>query len=873
MTVRPRGARASVEVMEARLMLSATAHATAAAKAAARAARMAVASVPAHWRATPTVETISSDGTLAPASTPLTGRSTPGPGLTANAMRIAYGLAAYGSSPVTFAGVEGDGQGMTIGIVDFGDDPYAFTDINTFSTAMGLPLMNQAGGPTFTKLSQTGTAALPSSTDAWTVEESLDIEWAHAFAPLANIILFETRNAGGGLTTAVETAAAYPGVVAVSMSYGGGEYSSETSSDAAYTTPAGHAGVTFLASTGDDGTEVEYPAGSRNVVAVGGTELHTKGGAYGSESGWSGSGGGVSAYELQPGYQAGVVSDYSTAKRTVPDVSIDADPGTGVPICDSFEYGADTPWLGGGYVEGGTSLACPLWAGLIAVTDQGRAADGLGSLDGPTQTLPRLYQLPAGDFHDVTDVENGSTVENGGVGYDLNTGIGSPIANQLLPDLAGGASVAGLAFADHNADGTLDGTDVPLAGQTVYLDLNNDGVHQATEPTATVGSTGGFRITSLVNGGDLLGGLSGTVRLLGGSAGYVTVGSGATFTTSYAIAANANVDLFPIVFNDASAGQAYALKASSATTLQVVINGTVADSAPIALVPSLTFNFTGSSDALAVDFGNGDPVPSGGVSVDGSTAADGDTLTILGNDTGNAINVDAGHIVADDETVTYANVANLIVDPRSGLTALNVNANAVVVPAQVAGGGILARRFDQLAVAPGAKLTFATAAAHADRSVVILANQAGPTIYGSFDLGGNDMVVRGGSVASLSALAAAGYDGGAWDGIGGLDSAAANANGAHTTALAVAPASAYAGPTPFDGQVIASTDVLIKYTYDGDVNLDGVVNLADYTHVDVGFITPGASGWSNGDLNYDGKVDGSDYALIDAAFAGQTAPL
>jgi autotransporter-associated beta strand protein len=265
---------------------------------------------------------------------------------------------------------------------------------------------------------------------------------------MANIILFEANDATGNLDTAVQTAANTPGVVVVSMSWGGGESSGESNQDSYFTTPAGHiggsatlggaglaGGVTFLAAAGDgSAAQSSYPAASPNVVAVGGTALTVDGSnpnyTYGGESGWD-SGGGISPYESQPAYQNGVVGTFSTTQRTCPDVSADADPSTGVPIYDSYNYGSSTPWLPG--YEGGTSLSTPLWAGIIAVADEGRAIAGQGSLDGPSQTLPALYSIDAADFHDVTGGNNGFAA---GLGYDLVTGLGSPVANKLVPDLA-----------------------------------------------------------------------------------------------------------------------------------------------------------------------------------------------------------------------------------------------------------------------------------------------------------------------------------------------------------------------------------------------------------------------------------------------------
>ena len=110
---------------------------------------------------------------------------------------------------------------------------------------------------------------------------------------------------------------------------------------------------------------------------------------------------------------------------------MDANPNTGVALYDSWDYGSGTPWFPG--YMGGTSLACPLWAGVVAVADEGRAVAGAGSLDGPGGTLPRLYKLPAADFHDITTGSNGDAA---GPGYDLASGLGTPVGNSLIPDLA-----------------------------------------------------------------------------------------------------------------------------------------------------------------------------------------------------------------------------------------------------------------------------------------------------------------------------------------------------------------------------------------------------------------------------------------------------
>jgi len=337
----------------------------------------------------------------------------------------------YAVDAIRFGSTIGDGAGQTIAIVDPYDDPNALNDLKSFDATFHL-----ADPPSLTKVDENGGTNLPSTDPAgpggqtWEVEESLDVQWAHVIAPAANLILVEANSSStSDLFQAVSTAASLPGVVAVSMSFGGRQSFGDSQQDSTFTTPAGHNGVTFLAATGDNGAPGGYPALSPNVVAVGGTQITLgPGGSYGSEVGWSSSGGGFSRFEPEPAYQQSV---QSTGQRSIPDVSMDASPQSGVPIYDSYDFGTSSPWT----QVGGTSLATPMWAGLIAIADQGRALAGMSSLDGATQTLPRLYSLPSADFHDITSGFNGRY--SAGPGYDEVSGLGTPVANLLVPDLAG----------------------------------------------------------------------------------------------------------------------------------------------------------------------------------------------------------------------------------------------------------------------------------------------------------------------------------------------------------------------------------------------------------------------------------------------------
>ncbi len=337
---------------------------------------------------------------------------------------------AYGFSAIRFGGgIVGDGTGQTIAIVDAFNQPDITSDLHAFDQQFGLP-----DPPSFRVVAQDGSQNLPANASKgdWGYEISLDVEWAHALAPGANILLVEAASASNDLMTAVQWAAAQPGVSVVSMSWGSPEYQGESFEDSIYTTPAGHQGVTFLAATGDEGSPGDYPAASPNVLAVGGTQF-TAGldaaGDYSTETGWNSGGGGISAYEPQPSYQQGVVTQSTTA-RTTPDVSMDS--GTGVAVYDSFDA-PSWDWVD----LGGTSLATPSWGALIAIADQGLAALGKGTL-GNQAAMTGLYALDreAGSisFHDITTGSNGQPA---GPGYDLVTGLGTPQAAAVASGLSG----------------------------------------------------------------------------------------------------------------------------------------------------------------------------------------------------------------------------------------------------------------------------------------------------------------------------------------------------------------------------------------------------------------------------------------------------
>jgi subtilase family serine protease len=329
-----------------------------------------------------------------------TPNSSPSPvGYAPNQLQHAYGF----DQPILVNGTPTtlDGSGQTIAIIDAYDDPYIIDEITTFSTQYGLPRVE--AGFNFTKATPQGT---PSPDSGWATEIALDVEWAHAIAPKASILLVEAKSASYADLFGAVDYARQQGAQQISMSFGGQEFF-VTSYDSHFNYP----GVSFVASSGDNGAGVSYPATSPYVTAAGGTTLSLDSNNNRvSESGWSGSGGGLSSRESLPSYQEGFVN--SKKKRGNPDISYDADPATGVAV-----YHIDPNTGNGGWDQyGGTSIAAPQITAMFALANQGRALSSKLTLGtdytfGTNQVLYKLagdtsYTNPKNDYLNITTGNN-----------------------------------------------------------------------------------------------------------------------------------------------------------------------------------------------------------------------------------------------------------------------------------------------------------------------------------------------------------------------------------------------------------------------------------------------------------------------------------
>lgn len=378
-------------------------------------------------------------------------------------IRSAYGMPALPASFTNLSAAQAAqlGAGQTIYIVDAMHDPNLQSELNAFNQKFGLPacavkaisastaLPLAAASGTACELSvvyTTPAGAITTNAPAydagWATEITLDVQWAHATAPLARIILIEAPDASlNSLLAAIQLANKMgPGIV--SMSFGANEGSWTASVDNAFTGKD----MSYLAATGDNGAAVSWPSVSSKVLAVGGTSLTYSGSGSRSEVSWSGTGGGTSAYTSLPSYQNNTVPGFSstfggTTRRVVADVAFNADPSTGQYVAVIAAGSNTVSWVS----AGGTSLSTPQWAGLLAIANATRKLNAKAALGAPhailygaIATVPGTY---ASSFNDIAKGSNGSCAAcTAKSGYDLLSGLGTPNISSLLTSLTGVAS-------------------------------------------------------------------------------------------------------------------------------------------------------------------------------------------------------------------------------------------------------------------------------------------------------------------------------------------------------------------------------------------------------------------------------------------------
>jgi len=371
-------------------------------------------------------------------------------------IRAAYGLAAVpaSTSALSAAAAAALGAGQTIFVIDAYHHPNAIADLAAFGAKFGLPgckTFTLAAGTTSLAAAGSGVgcqvaqvyaasgakvgSSAPAYDAGWAQEIALDLQWAHATAPLARLVLIEAADAStSGLGNAIALANKLgPGIV--TMSFGAAEGSWVSGTASLFQT----SGMSYLASTGDSGSAVAWPSAMASVLAVGGTTMRYTASSR-SEVTWSKTGGGISAYVALPGYQSAITiagqSTGGTKYRSVGDLSFNADPATGQYAAFTAKGASAPSW----YAFGGTSIAAPQWAGLVAVANAQRALSARAALG---VFHARLYgslgpstAAYASSFYDITSGSNGSCKAcSAGTGYDAPTGLGTPRAATLVTQL------------------------------------------------------------------------------------------------------------------------------------------------------------------------------------------------------------------------------------------------------------------------------------------------------------------------------------------------------------------------------------------------------------------------------------------------------
>lgn len=884
-----------------------------------------------------------------------TGYTTPAGGITPAQM-----AGAYGASGITFGSTVGNGSGETIAILDPGDDTglvsstsssFSTSDLAIFDKYWGLP-----NPPSFTKEGFTDptigspalTMTLPaanaaSATSGNDVEISLDVEWAHVMAPQANILLVEGKPDFSDIYNgilAIDAAANSLHIVALSMSFGGPEEGDLTSTSNAEGVDGRYfdtAALVYLASSGDSGAYAsgtttvtsQFPASSSNVLAVGGTTLSVSGASYAGETTWgngTGSGtngaggGGFSIYEPQPTYQVGKVNGLTTTARAYPDISLDADPSSGVSIYDSVDYGTGTGWSS--YIWGGTSLASPMMAGLVAIIDQGRALNGFSPLnssgDSGVSTSNRngnsaaldihnsLYRFgySTGDFHDITSGSSIGPASYGPLsGYDYSTGLGSPVANHLVVDLSNVNSAPAISTQPTN--------------QTVAATTQVSFTAAATgNPTPTV------QWQYSANNGTSYSAISGatstiyTLTAIAADTGYLyeavftnVLGSATTSAAKLTVTKPTTTTTVASSNNSVGYGQSVTFTATvnptsgsgETGTVQFMIDGSNSGS-PVTLGGNNTAAYTisslaaGNHTVVAVYSGDANfqssqssQIPETVVLPAWLTLSVG--AAVVWNPSAETLQINSGTatIVADPEESRFNNGAGD--DPA--ITASGSGSKLEVAPTD----GSLLVHIGGITLQGGATADVASLGAartHSNHRVLVVGtvNQTSAPTFSidsakgsKLDLEDNDMIVHGGSNGSsdYSAVAAAaviggngtvgGFQDGTWTGNGlssSVAAAQAAAHGFEYTALAVVQNSTLplgqfsswsvggsSEPLRADGN-----DVVVKYTYIGDWALEGAVNHDAFSIFisDYGNSSI-ADDWANGSYN-GGPIDANAFSVF-----------
>jgi hypothetical protein len=377
-----------------------------------------------------------------------------------------------------------------------------------------------------------------------------------------------------------------------------------------------------------------------------------------------------------------------------------------------------------------------------------------------------------------------------------------------------------------------------------------------------------------------------------------------------------SVVVVPGVQQGTASADAYTIRLDPTGTNVQVWENIAVDQPPsffvaMSVLPSLSFNALAGDDTLTIDMSNGNPIPAGGVTFTGGVSTKGDLIRIVGSTSPLNVTIDSTKVSFGSSVITFSSTEKFQIDGTSGDDVVTVNAPLNNFPIFNGGGGsdmlvLKAGSYnistDLAATAPNLNLIAAGTAVlgvnvsqhlgllgASDTAKILVAPNGNLFLHtggvnigpsATLDLRDNDLILQSaptGRNAALAALAgwlASGRNGGTWSGLG-IMSSIASADANKLTGLGLLLNDNGRGGaivSSFDGQAVNANSILVKYTWNGDLDLNGVVDASDYFRLDLGFIKK-SRGYANGDMNYSGAIDVDDYFLIDKAFDEQTGIL
>ncbi len=486
----------------------------------------------------------------------------------------------------------------------------------------------------------------------------------------------------------------------------------------------------------------------------------------------------------------------------------------------------------------------------------------------------------------------------GNIFFDVNN------ANTTITLVSQLGTASGKAYQDWLSDGVFNGSDIATSGATIFSDANNNNVLDGGELSTTTDASGNWTLSNIpVGSANIKAVTPSGLIYTGPSGGYTITSSGGSSSPGL------NFAFFPTTISGTAGADAYVVTLSASSTVQFTRGATLTHEIALARVNQpLTLSTGNGSDTVNIDLANGSPISASGLTVNGGLATD--AISFTGSSTADSITVNGStytvagggggtisttlvesasiNLGSGDDTITYATVPALPTSLANagGTDTLALTGGSHTFATDLATFGRFA-----LSVTGSASATLSSAQTLAGLTigagnlvnVPLNGNRAITTealsiaATGALDLNDNDLIVRNGDIAAVTALVSSGLNldaAGYWDGNGIRSGWAAADSAFNRYALGTALNNFGGDPllTTLDGVTLGLNDVIVKATYFGDADLSGTVTDTDYFLINDS-LTSGQTGWVNGDFDYSGGLSDTDFFLLNNAYTNAGGPL